>query len=54
MHAKPVRTTDLKERKRRGEKITVLTAYDAMMARLLDRPAHHTTAASPKTGARTT
>ena len=37
MQAKPVRTTDLKERKRRGEKIAVLTAYDAMMARLLDR-----------------
>ncbi len=37
MQAKPVRTTDLKERKRRGEKIAVLTAYDALMARLLDR-----------------
>ncbi len=37
MQLKPVRTTDLKEQKRRGEKITVLTAYDAMMARLLDR-----------------
>ena len=37
MQAKPVRTTDLKEQKRRGEKIVVLTAYDAMMARLLDR-----------------
>ena len=37
MHVKPVRTTDLKEQKRRGEKITVLTAYDATMARLLDR-----------------
>ena len=28
---------DLRERKRRGEKIAVLTAYDATMARLLDR-----------------
>ena len=37
MQVKPVRTTDLKEQKRRGEKIVVLTAYDAMMARLLDR-----------------
>ena len=33
----PVRATHLKERKRRGEKIAVLTAYDATMARLLDR-----------------
>lgn len=32
-----VRTRDLKEKKRRGEKIAVLTAYDANMARLLDR-----------------
>ena len=37
MQAKPVRTTDLKKMKGRGEKIAVLTAYDAMMARLLDR-----------------
>ena len=37
MQAKPVRTTDLKEMKRRGEKIAMLTAYDATMARLLDR-----------------
>ena len=37
MHVKPVRTTDLKELKRRGEKIAMLTAYDATMARLLDR-----------------
>ncbi len=37
MPHKPVRVTDLKERKRRGEKIPVLTAYDATMARLLDR-----------------
>ena len=35
--AKPVRVPDLKEHKRRGEKIAVLTAYDATMARLLDR-----------------
>jgi len=32
-----VRTRDLKEKKRRGEKIAMLTAYDANMARLLDR-----------------
>jgi len=32
-----VRVPDLRERKRRGEKIAVLTAYDATMARLLDR-----------------
>jgi 3-methyl-2-oxobutanoate hydroxymethyltransferase len=31
-----VRTRDLKEKKRRGEKIAMLTAYDANMARLLD------------------
>jgi len=37
MQTKPVRTTDLKELKRRGEKIAMLTAYDATMARLLDR-----------------
>ena len=37
MQAKPVRTTDLKELQRRGEKIAMLTAYDATMARLLDR-----------------
>ncbi len=37
MQAKPVRVPDLKEQKRRGEKIAVLTAYDATMARLLDR-----------------
>lgn len=37
MQAKPIRTTDLKELKRRGEKIAMLTAYDATMARLLDR-----------------
>ena len=34
---RPVRARDLKARKRRGEKITMLTAYDATMARLLDR-----------------
>jgi len=34
--SKPVRIPDLLEIKRRGEKITVLTAYDATMARLLD------------------
>ena len=32
-----VRTTDFKKMKQRGEKITMLTAYDATMARLLDR-----------------
>jgi len=35
--AKPVRVPDLKAMKRRGEKIVMLTAYDASMARLLDR-----------------
>ena len=35
--AKPVRVPDLGVMKRRGEKITMLTAYDATMARLLDR-----------------
>jgi 3-methyl-2-oxobutanoate hydroxymethyltransferase len=34
---KPVRITDFKERKKRGQKIAVLTAYDASMARWLDR-----------------
>ena len=34
---KPVRAPDLKTKKRRGEKITMLTAYDATMAGLLDR-----------------
>ncbi|HXK60691.1 MAG TPA: 3-methyl-2-oxobutanoate hydroxymethyltransferase [Acidobacteriota bacterium] len=33
---KKVRTTDLREMKARGQKITVLTAYDANMAHLLD------------------
>ena len=32
-----VRTTDLKTRKQRGEKIAMLTAYDATLARLLER-----------------
>jgi len=32
-----VRVPDLKEKKKRGERIVVLTAYDATMARLLDR-----------------
>jgi 3-methyl-2-oxobutanoate hydroxymethyltransferase len=32
-----LRVPDFKEKKRRGEKIAVLTAYDATMARLLDR-----------------
>lgn len=34
--AKPVRIHDLLDSKRRGQKITMLTAYDATMARLLD------------------
>jgi 3-methyl-2-oxobutanoate hydroxymethyltransferase len=34
---KPVRVPDFVEKKRRGEKIAVLTAYDATMARLIDR-----------------
>jgi len=33
---KPVRVPNLLEKKQRGEKIAVLTAYDAIMARLLD------------------
>src|SRR5687767_3164046 len=33
---KPVRVPDLRAMKERGEKIAVLTAYDATMARLLD------------------
>ena len=32
-----VRVPDFKEKKSRGEKIAMLTAYDATMARLLDR-----------------
>src|SRR5205814_4014441 len=34
---KPVRITDLAQMKKRREPIAVLTAYDATMARLLDR-----------------
>jgi 3-methyl-2-oxobutanoate hydroxymethyltransferase len=34
---KRVRVPDLKEMKKRGEKIAMLTAYDAAMARLLDK-----------------
>jgi 3-methyl-2-oxobutanoate hydroxymethyltransferase len=34
---RPVRTTDLRQKKERGEKIAILTAYDASMARLLER-----------------
>jgi 3-methyl-2-oxobutanoate hydroxymethyltransferase len=34
---KPVRVPDFLDKKRRGEKIAILTAYDATMARLLDR-----------------
>ena len=33
----PVRVSDLLRKKTRGEKIAVLTAYDATMARILDR-----------------
>ncbi len=35
--AKPIRIPDLVDGKKRGQKITMLTAYDATMARLLDR-----------------
>jgi pantoate--beta-alanine ligase len=35
--AKQVRIPDLADLKKRGQKITMLTAYDATMARLLDR-----------------
>lgn len=37
MADKRVRVPDLKDKKRRGEKIVVLTAYDATMARLFER-----------------
>ena len=37
MSATHVRVPDLREKKRRGEKFAVLTAYDATMARLFDR-----------------
>jgi 3-methyl-2-oxobutanoate hydroxymethyltransferase len=36
-HAKPLRVPDLVAMKTRGEKIAMLTAYDATMARLLDQ-----------------
>lgn len=36
MTDRPVRIPDLREKKARGEKIAMLTAYDATMARLLD------------------
>lgn len=35
--SRKVRVTDLREMKTRGERITMLTAYDAAFARLLDR-----------------
>ena len=34
---RPIRVRDLQEKKQRGEKIVMLTVYDATMARLLDR-----------------
>jgi Ketopantoate hydroxymethyltransferase len=34
---KPIQVPDLLDRKARGQKITMLTAYDATMARLMDR-----------------
>jgi len=37
MAEKRIRVPDLREKKQRGEKIAVLTAYDATMARLFDR-----------------
>ncbi|MGD0015331.1 MAG: 3-methyl-2-oxobutanoate hydroxymethyltransferase, partial [Bryobacteraceae bacterium] len=37
MAEKRVRVPDIKEKKRRGEKIVVLTAYDATMARLIEK-----------------
>ena len=37
MDRKPLRVPDFRKMKERGEKITVLTAYDATMARLFDR-----------------
>jgi 3-methyl-2-oxobutanoate hydroxymethyltransferase len=37
MKAHSVRVSDLKDKKARGERIAALTAYDATMARLLDR-----------------
>ena len=37
MPLRRIRIQDLKARKQRGEKIAVLTAYDATLARLLER-----------------
>jgi 3-methyl-2-oxobutanoate hydroxymethyltransferase len=37
METSRVRTADFRDKKRRGEKIVMLTAYDATMAALLDR-----------------
>jgi 3-methyl-2-oxobutanoate hydroxymethyltransferase len=37
MNATRIRVPDFKQKKARGEKIAMLTAYDATMARLLDR-----------------
>lgn len=37
MDERRIRIPDLKRKKQRGEKIAVLTAYDATMARLMDR-----------------
>jgi len=37
MDAKRIRVTDFATKKRQGDKIVMLTAYDATMARLLDR-----------------
>jgi 3-methyl-2-oxobutanoate hydroxymethyltransferase len=37
MRAKPVRTSDFQEKKRRRERIAMLTAYDATMAAVFDR-----------------
>ena len=37
MDGNPIRVTDFKKMKRRAQKITMLTAYDATMARLFDR-----------------
>src|SRR5688500_19696411 len=37
MDAKRIRVTDFATKKRQGEKIVMLTAYDATMARLFDR-----------------
>ena len=39
-HVKALKVPDLEEMKRRGEKITALTAYDATMAALMDRGRH--------------